>query len=240
MAARRGVGQRTHRLVSRSGEAARRRTLAGMLEGPSDTAADVFAAVPELGLDDAEAQARHLRAQRVCAGAADDELFRGGEARNATPRSWPPADPQRCCLPRSSVVSRKSQANRPRPRSLRHKRRHRHWSRAMTGDAVKDGGLMAKQNLGDAVVAESNDTALTNPKPRWVTLPSRDDELPTELRRALDDFDAGERPAAQAAGSWLQTQAVAAHQTSRTRLLIAGRRVAASTRSRRLRSTQSA
>jgi hypothetical protein len=46
------------------------------------------------------------------------------------------------------------------------------------------------------------------------------------LRLALDDFDAGERAAAKAAGNWLRTQGVAAHQTSRTRLLIADGRVA--------------
>lgn len=84
---------------------------------------------------------------------------------------------------------------------------------------------MTKQDLGEAAVAESIDVALTDPKPTWITLPSRDEELPTELRLALDDFDAGERAAAQAAGAWLQAQAVAAHQTSRTRLLIAGGRV---------------
>ena len=85
---------------------------------------------------------------------------------------------------------------------------------------------MTNQDLGEAVVAESIDTALADQKPTWITLPSRDEELPTELRLALDDFDAGERSAAQAATAWLQTQAVAAHQTSRTRLLIAGRQVA--------------
>lgn len=73
---------------------------------------------------------------------------------------------------------------------------------------------------------ESIAAALADPQPTWITLPSRDEELPTELQLALDDFDAGERAAARAAGAWLRTQAVAAHQTSRTRLLIADRRVA--------------
>ncbi len=85
---------------------------------------------------------------------------------------------------------------------------------------------MTNQDLGEAAIAESIDADLTDLKPTWITLPSRDEELPTELRLALEDFDAGKRAAAQAAGAWLQTQAVAAHQTSRTRLFIAGCRVA--------------
>ena len=85
---------------------------------------------------------------------------------------------------------------------------------------------MTGQNLGEATTAESIDAALADFQPSWITLPSRDEELPSELRLALDDFDAGERAAAKAATAWLRTQAVAAHQTSRTRLLIAGRRVA--------------
>jgi len=50
--------------------------------------------------------------------------------------------------------------------------------------------------------------------------------MPGELRTALEDFHAGERPAARAAAEWLRTQAVPAHQTSRTHLLIAGHRLA--------------
>jgi len=41
----------------------------------------------------------------------------------------------------------------------------------------------------------------------------------------LEAFDAGERPAARAASTWLRTQAVAAFQTSRTRLLLCSGRV---------------
>jgi hypothetical protein len=82
---------------------------------------------------------------------------------------------------------------------------------------------MTDQDLGQAATIG---TALADARPSWITLPSRDEELPSELRLALDDFDAGERAAAQAAGTWLQTEAIAAHQTSRTRLLIAGGRVA--------------
>jgi hypothetical protein len=77
-----------------------------------------------------------------------------------------------------------------------------------------------------AATAKSIATAFAGAEPSWITLPSKDEELPSELRRALTDFDAGGRAAAGAAGEWLQTEAVAAHQTSRTRLLIAGRRVA--------------
>jgi hypothetical protein len=77
-----------------------------------------------------------------------------------------------------------------------------------------------------ATTAESIATAFADAHPSWITLPSRDEELPSELRLALADFDAGGRAAAKAAGDWLQTEAVAAHQTSRTRLLIAAGRVA--------------
>lgn len=82
------------------------------------------------------------------------------------------------------------------------------------------------QDLGDDTTAESIASALADSQPSWITLPSRDEELPGELRLALVDFDAGERAAAKAAGNWLRTQGVAAHQTSRTRLLIADGRVA--------------
>jgi hypothetical protein len=85
---------------------------------------------------------------------------------------------------------------------------------------------MTGQGLGDAATAESLSAALADSQPSWITLPSRDEELPGESRWALDDFDAGERAAAHAAGTWLRTRAVADHQTSRTRLLIAGGRVA--------------
>ncbi len=85
---------------------------------------------------------------------------------------------------------------------------------------------MTGEDLGGATTAESIDTALADSKPSWITLPSRGEELSSELRLALDDFDAGERAAAWAATAWLRTQAVTAHQTSRTRLLIAGGRVA--------------
>jgi hypothetical protein len=85
---------------------------------------------------------------------------------------------------------------------------------------------MTNQGLGEAATAESVGTAFADSQPSWITLPSRNEELPGELRRALDEFDAGERAAARAAGTWLRTQAVAVHRTSRTRLLIAGGRVA--------------
>ncbi len=85
---------------------------------------------------------------------------------------------------------------------------------------------MTGRDLGEAAIAASIDATLADPQPTWITLPSRNEELPTDLRLALDDFDAGERAAAKAAGAWLQTDAVAAHQTSRTRLCIADCRVA--------------
>jgi hypothetical protein len=85
---------------------------------------------------------------------------------------------------------------------------------------------MTNQDLGEVTTAESISAALVDLQPTWITLPSRDEELPTELQLAVDDFDAGGRAAAKAATAWLQTEAVAAHQTSRTRLLIADRRIA--------------
>lgn len=85
---------------------------------------------------------------------------------------------------------------------------------------------MTGQDVGEDITAESIAKALADPQPSWITLPSREEDLSPDLRLALDDFDAGEHAAAKAACAWLQTQAVAAHQTSRTRLLIAARRVA--------------
>jgi hypothetical protein len=85
---------------------------------------------------------------------------------------------------------------------------------------------MTSQDLGDAATAESITAALADDEPSWVTLPTGEAGVPKELRGALDAFDAGERPAAAAAGTWLRTQALDAHQTSRTRLLIADRRIA--------------
>jgi hypothetical protein len=85
---------------------------------------------------------------------------------------------------------------------------------------------MPRQDLKEAMTAASIAAALSDPPPSWVTLPSRQEEVPEELRLALDDFDAGERAAARAACRWLRTDAVVAHQTSRTRLLTARKRVA--------------
>ena len=68
--------------------------------------------------------------------------------------------------------------------------------------------------------------AFADPEPSWVTLPPADVEAPAQLRDALDTFDAGERPAADAAARWLKTQALGAYQTARTRLLVVEHRVA--------------
>ncbi len=85
---------------------------------------------------------------------------------------------------------------------------------------------MTGQDLGEESTAKSIATALSDAQLSWITLPSRDEELPSELRLALVDFDAGEHAAAKAAGTWLRNEAIAAHQTSRTRLLSADGRVA--------------
>jgi hypothetical protein len=85
---------------------------------------------------------------------------------------------------------------------------------------------MTDKDLEETDAGESIAEALADSEPTWVTLPSRENEVPNELRGALDAFDAGERPAASAAGMWLRTEALASHQTSRTRVLIADHRVA--------------
>lgn len=85
---------------------------------------------------------------------------------------------------------------------------------------------MTGQDLGQADIGESIAEALAGPEPMWVTLPGPQEELPNELRAALDEFDSGERPAALAAREWLRTQAVDSYETSRTRLLIAEQRIA--------------
>jgi hypothetical protein len=85
---------------------------------------------------------------------------------------------------------------------------------------------MTSQDLERADTGESSAGALADREPTWITLPGTQEELPSELRAALDDFDAGERPAALAAREWLRTEAVSSYQTSRTRLLIAEHRIA--------------
>jgi hypothetical protein len=69
----------------------------------------------------------------------------------------------------------------------------------------------------DAVIAD----AIADPAQTWLTLPSGSAQATDELRALLDDFDAGDRPAAIAASIWLRTEALSSHATSRTRLLIA-------------------
>jgi len=85
---------------------------------------------------------------------------------------------------------------------------------------------MTGQDLEEADTGESIAEALADREPTWITLPGPQEELPNELRAALDEFDPGERPAALAAREWLRTQAVDSYQTSRTRLLIAEQRIA--------------
>jgi hypothetical protein len=85
---------------------------------------------------------------------------------------------------------------------------------------------VTSQDVGQADIGESIAEALASREPTWITLPATKAEVPNELRAALDDFDAGERPAALAAREWLRTEAVHSYQTSRTRLLIAEHRIA--------------
>lgn len=84
---------------------------------------------------------------------------------------------------------------------------------------------MSGSDPGETTTAESIVAALADPQPSWVTLPPPHVEVPTQLRDALDAFDAGDRPAADAACRWLKDQALVVHQTARTRLLVAEDRV---------------
>jgi hypothetical protein len=79
--------------------------------------------------------------------------------------------------------------------------------------------------LGEVSTAESIVAALADPQLSWLTLPPADVEVPTQLRHALDGFDAGQRPAAAAARRWLKEEALGAYPTARTRLVVAEDRV---------------
>jgi hypothetical protein len=85
---------------------------------------------------------------------------------------------------------------------------------------------MTRSDVGEITTAESIVVALADSQPSWVTLPPANVEVPAELHDALDAFDAGERPAGNAAARWLKDQALGAYQTARTRLLVAEHRVA--------------
>jgi hypothetical protein len=80
--------------------------------------------------------------------------------------------------------------------------------------------------LENEATAQSILAALADTRPTWITLPEAATDVPDALQRAIEAFDAGDRPAACAATAWLKTKAVDAHKTSRTRLLIADQRVA--------------
>ncbi|MBA3807958.1 MAG: hypothetical protein H0X28_06165 [Solirubrobacterales bacterium] len=81
-------------------------------------------------------------------------------------------------------------------------------------------------DLGEMDFGAAIAEALADRAPTWLTLPSGPARAPDELRDLLDDFDAGDRPAAVAAGDWLRAEAFGSHATSRTRLLIADQRLA--------------
>lgn len=77
--------------------------------------------------------------------------------------------------------------------------------------------------LGSRTIAD----AVAGPTPTWITLPRSADDVPPELLEAIERFDAGARPAAQAATDWLKTRAMHASLTARTRLYVAEGRVLA-------------
>lgn len=82
-------------------------------------------------------------------------------------------------------------------------------------------------NIDVIATIKAIDDALADAEPTWVTLPPVDIDISEPFRRALDDFDAGPKPAAVAATHWLQQSAPAQHQNSRTALYIANGRIAA-------------
>jgi hypothetical protein len=85
---------------------------------------------------------------------------------------------------------------------------------------------MTGQDVGRVDLGAAIAEALADPAPTWLTLPSGPAPVPDELGALLDHFDAGDRPAAVAAGNWLRGEAFGSHATSRTRLLIADQRLA--------------
>ncbi len=85
---------------------------------------------------------------------------------------------------------------------------------------------MTGQDVGRVDFGAAIAEALADPAPTWLTLPSGPAQVPDELGALLNDFDAGDRPAAVAAGDWLRAEAFGSHATSRTRLLIAEQRLA--------------
>ena len=73
----------------------------------------------------------------------------------------------------------------------------------------------------EVITIKAIDDALADPEPSWVTLPPVNIEISEAFQRALDEFDAGPKPAAIAATEWLQRCAITHHQLSRTALFIA-------------------
>lgn len=67
--------------------------------------------------------------------------------------------------------------------------------------------------------------ALARGEPSWVTLHDLAGEPFSELRPAIEAFDAGPRAAAEAATAWLKEGALRGASTARTRLLVAEGRV---------------
>lgn len=82
------------------------------------------------------------------------------------------------------------------------------------------GAHLSREDTARSILA-----AFADPEPTWITLPPESSDVPAELRTAIDAFDPGPRPAARAAAHWFTTQALAAYETSRTRLLVTEHRV---------------
>jgi hypothetical protein len=80
---------------------------------------------------------------------------------------------------------------------------------------------LASADFGTAIA-----DALADPAQTWLTLPAGSAQAPDELHALINNFDAGDRPAAIEAGNWLRTKALSSHATSRTWMLIADQRLA--------------
>jgi hypothetical protein len=78
----------------------------------------------------------------------------------------------------------------------------------------------------EVIVVKAVDEALVDSEPTWVTLPPVDIEVSEAFKRALDQFDAGPKPAGVAATEWLHQCAVTQYELSRTTLYIANGAIA--------------
>ena len=85
---------------------------------------------------------------------------------------------------------------------------------------------MSRPDLADSTSHDAILAALADSEPSWVTLPPPRAEVSDTLRAALEALTLGTLRLLWPPTAWLKTQALDAYESSRTRLLIAERRVA--------------